>query len=97
MAEWAAWPGPWPDALAEAVLGAVQPNITTQGTVRTLQGLLAAAARHIPVTGPRDYAADFAALAQSPACAFPWLSVLRRTADTLALRRAFHAALTARP
>jgi hypothetical protein len=97
MAEWAAWPGPWPDALADAVLSAVKPSITTQGKVRTLQGLLAAAARSIPVTGPHDYAAEFAELAQSPACAFPWLSVLRRTADTLSLRRAFHAALAAQP
>ena len=97
IAELTAWPGPWPDALADLVIAMVADNISAQGAVRLIQGLLAAAARRIPVTGPRDYAAEFTRLAQSPACAFPWLSVLRRTADTLTVRRAFHAALTAQP
>jgi hypothetical protein len=97
IAELTAWPGPWPGALADLVIAMVADNISAQGAVRMTQGLLAAAARNIPVTSPRDYAAEFTRLAQSPACAFPWLSVLRRTADTLTLRRAFHAALTAQP
>jgi hypothetical protein len=95
VAELSEWPGPWPDAVADLVLRIVTSNITAQGAARTTRDLLAAAARNIPVTGPRDYAAEFTGLAQSPACAFPWLSVLRRAADTLTLRRAFHAALTA--
>jgi hypothetical protein len=97
IAELTAWPGPWPGALADLVTAMVADNISAQGAVRMTQGLLAAAARNIPVTGPRDYAEELTRLAQSPACAFPWLSVLRRTADTLTLRRAFHAALTAQP
>jgi hypothetical protein len=97
IAELTAWPGPWPAALADLVLAMISGNISAQGAVRMMQGLLAAAARNIPVTGPRDYAAELTQLAQSPGCAFPWLSVLRRAADTLTLRRAFHAALTASP
>jgi Family of unknown function (DUF5691) len=93
IAELTAWPGPWPDALADLVIAMVRDNISAQGAVRVSQGLLAAAARNIPVTGPRDYAAALTQLAQSPACAFPWLSVLRRAADTLTLRRAFQDAL----
>jgi hypothetical protein len=94
IAELYAWPGPWPDALADLVMGMVASNLSAQGAVRSIQGLLGAAARNIPVTGPRDYAAELTRLAQSPACAFPWLSVLRRTADTLTVRRAFQDALT---
>ena len=56
--------------------------------------VLASAARHIPVTGPRDYAAELIRMSNAPDCAYPWLAVLRRAADTLALRRAFQAALT---
>lgn len=97
IAELYAWPGPWPDALADLVMGMVASNLSAQGAVRSIQGLLGAAARNMPVTGPRDYAAELTRLAQSPVCAFPWLSVLRRTADTLTLRRAFQDALTARP
>jgi hypothetical protein len=93
IAELSAWPGPWPDALADAVLRLAAGSITIQGAARTAQGLLAAAARNIPVTGPRDYAASFIQLAEAPGCAYPWETVLRRAADTLALRRAFHAAL----
>jgi hypothetical protein len=95
IAELYAWPGPWPDALADLVMGLVASNLSAQGAVRSIQGLLGAAARNIPVTGPRDYAAELTRLAQSPTCAFPWLSVLRRTADTLTVRRAFQDALTA--
>jgi hypothetical protein len=93
IAELSAWPGPWPDALADVVLRLAASNITAAGTARTARGLLAAAARNIPVTGPRDYAASFIQLAETPGCAYPWDPVLRRTAGTLALRRAFHAAL----
>jgi hypothetical protein len=93
IAEFAAWPGPWPDAVADYVLATVAASLSAQGAVRVLQGLVAAAARNVPVTGPRDYAADLIQMTQKPDCAYPWLAVLRRAADTLALRRAFHAAL----
>jgi hypothetical protein len=97
IAEFTGWPGPWPDAVADYVLDIVTASITAQGTVRVLRDLLASAARRIPVTGPRDYGAALTRLAQSTDCAYPWIAVLRRAADTLALRRAFQAAFTESP
>jgi hypothetical protein len=94
IAEFTGWPGPWPDAVADYVLEMVTASIAAQGAVRVLRDLVASAARRIPVTGPRDYGAALAQLAQSPDCAYPWMAVLRRAADTLALRRAFQVALT---
>jgi len=95
IAELTAWPGPWPDTLADYVLGTVAASLSAQGAARTLQGLVISAARNIPVTGPRDYAAELIRLAHRPDCAYPWLAVLRRAAETLALRRDFHAAIFA--
>ena len=77
------------------MLTMVTASLSTQGAVRALQGLVASAARHIPVTGPRDYAAELTRLSNAPDCAYPWIAVLRRAADTLALRRAFQMALPA--
>ena len=94
IGELAAWPGPWPTAAADFVLSMVAASLSAQGAVRVLQGLLASAGRHAPVTGPRDYAAELIRLSNAPDCAYPWIAVLRRAADTLALRRAFQAALT---
>jgi hypothetical protein len=93
IAELTAWPGPWPDAVADYVLGRVAVSLSAQGPARTLQPLVASAARNVPVTGSRDYAAELIRLAGRPDCAYPWLAVLRRAADTLALRRDFHAAI----
>jgi hypothetical protein len=93
ITELTAWPGPWPDALADYVLTRVAVSLSAQGAARTLQPLVASAARNVPVAGPRDYAADLIRLAHRPDCAYPWLAVLRRAADTLALRRDFHAVL----
>ncbi|MCW2934004.1 MAG: hypothetical protein JWM19_4966 [Actinomycetia bacterium] len=94
ITELTAWPGPWPEAVADYVLAMVTASLSAQGAVRALQGLVASTARHIPVTGPRDYAAELIRLSNTPDCAYPWIAVLRRSADTLALRRAFQAALT---
>ncbi len=93
IAELTAWPGPWPDAVADHVLAMVAASVCAQGSARALQGLLASAGRNIPVTGPRDYSAELIRLAHRPDCAYPWLAVLRRAADTLALRRDFHSAI----
>ena len=93
IAELSAWPGPWPDVVADYVLSIVTASLSAQGAVRVLHGLVASAARHIPVTGHRDYAAELVRLSNTPDCAYPWVAVLRRAADTLALRRAFQAAL----
>jgi hypothetical protein len=95
IAEFAAWPGPWPAGVADFVLRMVAASLSAQGAVRVLQGLLSAAARNIPVDGSRDYGAELIRMANAPDCAYPWLAVLRRAADTLALRRAFHAAIAA--
>jgi hypothetical protein len=97
IAQLTAWPGPWPEAIADLIVGMAASNISAQGAARMLHGLLARAARNLPVAGPRDYAAEFTQLTQSPDCAYPWVDVLRRTADTLSLRRAFHAALAGQP
>ena len=94
IGELTAWPGPWPAAAADFTLSIVAASLSAQGAVRVLQGLLASAGRHAPVTGPRDYAAELVRLSNAPDCAYPWIAVLRRAADTLALRRAFQAALT---
>jgi hypothetical protein len=94
ITELTAWPGPWPDALASHVLALVAASISAQGAARTLQPLVASAARNIPVTGPSDYAAEFIMLAHRPDCAYPWLAVLRRAAETLALRRNFQSAIS---
>ena len=94
IAELTAWPGPWPDTVADHVLSMVTASLSAQGAVRVLQGLVASAARRIPVTGHRDYAAELIRLSNAPDCAYPWIAVLRRAADSLTLRRAFHTALT---
>jgi hypothetical protein len=93
--ELARWPGPWPPAVADYVMSMVAAGVTTQGAARVLQGLLASAARHVPVTGPRDYPAELIRLTHRPDCSFPWLNPLRRAADTITLRRAFAEALAA--
>jgi len=95
MDELARWPGPWPPAAADYVMSMLASGITTQRAARVLQGLLASAARHVPVTGPRDYPAELIRLTHRPDCSFPWLNPLRRAADTITLRRAFAEALSA--
>jgi hypothetical protein len=97
ITELTGWPGPWPEDVADHVLARVAASLTAQGAARTLQPLVASAARNIPVTGPRDYATELIRLAHRPDCAYPWLAVLRRAADTLALRRDFRSALSSAP
>jgi hypothetical protein len=48
------------------------------------------AARNLPVTGPADHGAVLARLAATPDCPAPWAAVLRRTADTIAMRSSFY-------
>ncbi len=54
---------------------------------RSPRGLLDAAARGLPATGDRDYAAELTRLAS----AYPqtWSPLLRSAAETITLRRAF--------
>jgi hypothetical protein len=87
IAEMAGCPVPWPTVLADAVT-AILGRVATQAVLpRLARGLLAAAARGLPATGDRDYAAELARLAS----AYPqtWSPLLRSAAETIALRRAF--------
>jgi len=51
--------------------------------------LAVAAGLRLPVTGPADYAAAFAALAATGNCPPNWASALRRAAEAVSVRRAF--------
>ncbi|HEY1700538.1 MAG TPA: DUF5691 domain-containing protein [Trebonia sp.] len=87
LAEIAGLPVPWPEVLADAVVDVVDRAVTMAvmpGVVRTL---LPVAARGLPATGPRDYAAVLARLAD----AYPqaWPATLRATAYAIACRRVF--------
>jgi hypothetical protein len=104
VAELAAWPGPWPAALADLVMdlvamatGSVQASQPPQIGVRLTAAqadsrLVASAARNVPVTGPRDYAADLARLSEGPVSGLS-PAVLRQAAETVSVRRAFQAGL----
>ena len=86
LTEVAGYPGPWPDELAGAVFGVLRRGLAA-GPGRWSGPLLAAAARNLPVTGPHDYAAALAELADgSPPI---WSAPLRRTAGAVAARRTF--------
>jgi hypothetical protein len=86
LSEVAGYPGPWPDELARAVLGVLRRGLAA-GPGRWSGPLLAAAARNLPVTGPPDYAAALAELADdSPPI---WSAPLRRAAGAVAARRMF--------
>jgi hypothetical protein len=83
----AACPGPWPAALADAVLGQL-----ARASGRPHRGMLVIlplAARLLPAEGPRDYAAELRALALTSPAAGDLVSRLHRAADVLAYRRRF--------
>ena len=87
IAEVGGGPVPWAAVLADAVvtvLGRAAPRAVLPGLPR---GLLDLAARGLPATGGRDYAAELDRLAD----AYPqtWTPLLRKTAETILLRRAF--------
>ncbi len=88
--EIANFPGPWPDTLADAFAGMLRRTVGPPPRPGWPRELMATAARNLPVTGPADYAARLTQLADTPDCPAPWAAVLRRTAQTIALRRAFH-------
>jgi hypothetical protein len=87
ITEIAGCPVPWPTVLADAVTAILGRAATQAVLPRLARGLLAAAARGLPATGDRDYAAELARLAS----AYPqtWSPLLRSAAETIALRRAF--------
>jgi Family of unknown function (DUF5691) len=78
---------PWPGPLADAVLAVLGRAAPLAVLPRLPRGLLDLAARGLPAVGGRDYAAELTRLAD----AHPqrWTPLVRKTAETILLRRAF--------
>jgi hypothetical protein len=89
IAEVTSCPAPWPDSLADAVIGTLRRTVTSAPRSRWPGELVTAAARCLPVTGRADYAADLVRLASAAPCLPPWPAALRHAAGIIALRRAF--------
>jgi hypothetical protein len=92
VAEVVRCPGPWTDALADAVMGALSRGAASAGRHYWLAQLATAAARHLPVTnrdGGTDYAAALERLASHDTCPSHLAEALRGAAEAIALRRAF--------
>ena len=87
IAEIGGGPVPWPAVLADAVLAVLGRVAPLTVLPRLPRGLLDMAARGLPADGGRDYAAELARLAD----AHPqtWSPLLRKTVETILLRRAF--------
>jgi Family of unknown function (DUF5691) len=84
-----ACPGPWPQALADAVIALLELAFATGRWSGSPDTLLRAAARMLPVDDPHDYASALARMARSESCPPRWRERLSRAARALALRRAF--------
>ena len=87
IAEVGGVPMPWPSELADAVLAVLGRAASLTALPRLPRGLLDLAARGLPATGGRDYAAELNRLAD--ARPQTWTPLLRKTAETILLRRAF--------
>jgi hypothetical protein len=85
----AACPGPWPASLADAVLAELARGLRASRPHRSVLVILPLAARLLPATGERDYAAEIRALALAGPVAGDLLSRLHRAADVIACRRRF--------
>jgi Family of unknown function (DUF5691) len=87
IAEVGGVPMPWPGGLADAVMTILGRAAPLAALPRLPRGLLDLAARGLPATGGRDYAAELTRLAD----AHPqnWTPLVRKTAETVLLRRAF--------
>ena len=80
-------PMPWPGGLADAVLAVLGAAAPLAVLARLPRGLLDLAARGLPATGGRDYAAELTRLADAHPQS--WTPLVRKTAETILLRRAF--------
>lgn len=87
VAEVGGGPVPWPSDLADAVLAVLGRAAPLAVLPRLPRGLLDLAARGLPATGGRDYAAELTRLAD--ARPQNWTPLVRKTAETIQLRRAF--------
>jgi Family of unknown function (DUF5691) len=87
IAEVAGAPMPWPGGLADAVMTILGRAAPLAALPRLPRGLLDLAARGLPATGGRDYAAELTRLAD--ARPQNWTPLVRKTAETVLLRRAF--------
>jgi hypothetical protein len=87
IAEVGGVPMPWPAELADAVLTVLGRAASVAALPRLPRGLLDLAARGLPATGGRDYAAELTRLAD--ARPQNWTPLVRKTAETILLRRAF--------
>ena len=87
IAEVGGGPVPWPATLADAVVTVLGRAATLAVLPRLPRGLLDMAARGLPAIGGRDYADELTRLAD----AHPqtWSPLLRKTVETILLRRAF--------
>jgi hypothetical protein len=87
IAEVGGAPMPWPGGLADAVITVLGRSASLAALPRLPRGLLDLAALGLPATGDRDYAAELTRLAD----AYPqnWTPLVRKTAETILLRRAF--------
>jgi hypothetical protein len=81
------WPSPWPEVIAEAVLAVLVRAAGMANLSATARLVLTAAARNLPATGPRDYAAWLTRLAD--ARPQTWTPAVRTAAATITLRRIF--------
>jgi hypothetical protein len=90
IAEVTGYPGPWPEELADAVLSALARTVAAAPRSRLPRELVQSAARKLPASGPRDHAAELGRAAGIDGCPAPWSALLRRAAETITLRRAFH-------
>ena len=87
LAEVGGGPVPWPGDLADAVVAVLGRAASLTVLPRLPRGLLDLAARGLPATGGRDYAAELTRLAD--ARPQNWTPLVRKTAETILLRRAF--------
>jgi hypothetical protein len=78
---------PWPGELADAVMTILGRAAPLAALPRLPRGLLDLAARGLPATGSRDYAAELTRLADAHPQS--WTPLVRKTAETVLLRRAF--------
>ena len=93
MAELSGHQAPWPAALADAALGALDRAAGRPLLTEFTQALLDAAGRAMPASGARDYAAELTRLAVATPEAMPWMPAMRAAAETITLRGAFLAEL----